>query len=209
MAARLRRWKLVGSEVIAVNPWNFLRRDTVRLPDGSVLTDSFVSVRPHVAITFPLTPAGEVVLVRQYKHGVRRITTELPAGAFASGSPKQHAMRELREETGYVAELAPLAVLFDDSTKNTNRVHAFLGLNATRVGDQRLDDVESRSGLRVLLRPVEQILTLITTGEIRTESSVAACLLALAALGSDAHVTPGGPPEPMAESSIVRETLRQ
>jgi 8-oxo-dGTP pyrophosphatase MutT (NUDIX family) len=191
VAARLRRWKVLGSEAIAVNPWNFLRQDSVELPDGSVLTDYFVSVRPHVAITFPLTPAGDVVLVQQYKHGVERITTEVPAGGFTSGSPTKHAMRELREETGYVADLTPLAVLFDDSTKNTNRVHVYLGRNATKVGDQRLDDVESRSGLHVLLRPVDQILPLIMSGEIRTESSVAACLLALAALASGAHETPG------------------
>jgi 8-oxo-dGTP pyrophosphatase MutT (NUDIX family) len=135
-----------------------------------------------VAITFPVTPTGEVVLVRQYKHGVRSITTELPAGAFVGGSARHHAARELREETGYTAELSPLAVMFDDSTKNNNRVHAFLGRNAIKVGDQRLDSVERRSGLRVLSAPLEQILPMITGGEIRTESSVAVCLLALATL---------------------------
>jgi 8-oxo-dGTP pyrophosphatase MutT (NUDIX family) len=190
MTPPLEDWTLLDSQVISDNPWNGLRKDRVRLPDGSEVPDFYISVRPHVAIVFALTPENDVILVRQYKHGARSIVVELPAGGFDAGNPRDHAARELREETGYeAAELRELGVLFDDVTKNTNRVHVFIGTGAQLVGEQMLDDIERRSGVEVLLVPLDDIRGMIVRGEIQGESSVAAALLALVALTDAATST--------------------
>ena len=97
----LKQWDLLSSEIIAANPWNGLRRDRVRLPDGSIVEDYFVSLRPHLAVVFALTADGQVLLVRQYKHGAGEITLELPAGTFRTGEAADHARRELRERRIY------------------------------------------------------------------------------------------------------------
>ena len=183
MKSSLTKWIVVDSYVISDNPWNGLRRDRVRLPDGSEVPDFYISVRPHVAIVFALTPDDQVVLVRQYKHGAGDIVIELPAGGFTDGDPREHAARELREETGYeAAELRELGVLFDDVTKNSNRVHVFLATGSRLVGDQMLDDIERRSGVEVIVVPRGDIPRMILDGTIAGESSVAAALLALLAL---------------------------
>src|SRR5436190_6322813 len=54
----------------------------------------------------PLTDAGEVVMVRQHRHGTGEETLELPGGMVdpSDSSPLEAARRELLEETGYAAE---------------------------------------------------------------------------------------------------------
>ena len=49
--------------------WYRLRQDKVALPNGEIVDDYFVSLRPDIATVLPMTAAGEVVFVRQYRHG--------------------------------------------------------------------------------------------------------------------------------------------
>ena len=121
-------WKTLRTEMVLDLRWYKVRREEVQLPDGRILDDYYVSVRPEVALVFPVTPAGEVIMVRQYKHGAREILLELPGGVCDPGEPPEaSARRELLEETGYAAgRLTHLATLHDDPTKNTNRFHLFL-----------------------------------------------------------------------------------
>src|ERR1700685_2321138 len=96
-----RPWRTLESRVAFDHHWYRLRRDTVELPGGAILDDYFVAVRPDVALVVPLTSAGEVVLVRQYKHGIGEVTLELPGGALDPGeTPVAAAARELGGETG-------------------------------------------------------------------------------------------------------------
>ncbi len=80
-----------------------VRRDDVLLPDGSAATREFIQHGGAAAVV-PLLPDGRVVLVRQYRYPLGKVLLELPAGKrdAAEGS-LQCAMRELAEETGYVA----------------------------------------------------------------------------------------------------------
>ena len=80
-----------------------LRRDTVRLPDGSVATREYIRHSGAVAIV-ALLDGGRVVLVRQHRYPVAKVLLELPAGKLDGGeSQLACAQRELREETGYTA----------------------------------------------------------------------------------------------------------
>jgi 8-oxo-dGTP pyrophosphatase MutT (NUDIX family) len=80
-----------------------VRVDTVRMPDGSEHVREVVEHPGAVAVVAVL-PTDEIVLVEQYRHAVGRRTLELPAGTRESSEePLQTAIRELREETGYIA----------------------------------------------------------------------------------------------------------
>jgi ADP-ribose pyrophosphatase len=94
-------WKVLASHNAFDHRWYVVRRDTLQLPDGTI-DDYFVSVRPDVAVVVALDRSGQMVMVRQYKHGVREMTLEFPAGTFEDEQPEAAALRELEEETGYI-----------------------------------------------------------------------------------------------------------
>ena len=80
-----------------------LRRDEVRLPDGSTATREYIQHPGAVAIV-PVLDDGRLVLVRQHRYPVGRVLLEWPAGKLEVGEDQLLcAMRELREETGYSA----------------------------------------------------------------------------------------------------------
>jgi 8-oxo-dGTP pyrophosphatase MutT (NUDIX family) len=184
MASKIEPWKTLKSELVFDHQWYKLRRDHVELPSGQVLDDYFVSVRPHVVLTFPLTADDQVVFVRQYKHAAGQILLELPGGVVDEGetSTLGAAQRELREETGYDTDtpLEPLLEVIDNPTKDTNSISFFLARGVQLVAEQDLDETEN---IEVVLVPLTEVADRIMQGEIRVSGSVALCLLALRHLG--------------------------
>lgn len=159
--------------------WYKVRRDEVLLPDGRVLDDYYVSVRPEVVLVFPLTADNEVIMVRQYKHGAGEILLELPGGIVdeTDVSVEVAAQRELLEETGYHSnDWSKLAVIYDDPTKNTNRFHLFLARNAFHTSKQKLDHTEDIIIEKV---PLDTVLSKVMQGELQVANSLAIILLAL------------------------------
>ena len=68
----MKSWKILQSTPVFQHQWYSLRQDRVQLPDGRILDDYFVSVRPDVVLILALTPDKQVPLVRQYKHGAQK-----------------------------------------------------------------------------------------------------------------------------------------
>ncbi len=179
MVKEIERWKTLKSDIVFDHKWYKLRRDHVELPDGQVLDDYFVSVRPNVVLTFPVTEDNHVIFVRQYKHAAGDIFIELPGGVIDEGEtdPKAAAAREMLEETGYTSdELEPLLEVIDNPTKDTNKIYFFLARNAKKVAEQDLDETES---IEVLKVPLSEVEKMVLTGKINVSGSVALCLLAL------------------------------
>lgn len=159
--------------------WYKLRRDEVVLPSGQVMDDYFVSVRPNVVLTFPVTTDNQVIFVRQYKHAAGNIFLELPGGVIDEGEdiPVEAAKREMLEETGYTSDdIVQLLEVIDNPTKDTNKIYFFLARNVRKVAEQDLDASEDIEVITVPLHEVEQM---VLSGQINVSGSVALCLLAL------------------------------
>ena len=182
----MEKWQVSHSDLVLNNKWAKVRRDTCVTATGNKVEDYYYWEGGDFAQVFALTDDGRVLLVRQYKHGVKEVVLELPAGLVSAGdddSPLATARRELLEETGFEArEWRDLGRLNVSSAKATTRAYPFLATNTQRVGEPKLDENED---IEVALVKIPDLLDLISTGAVRDSNSIACCLLALRVLYPD------------------------
>lgn len=179
---KLRPWRILSSEYRIDTKFLRLRVDRVELPSGVVVDDYYVRESRGFCVIFALTTGGDVLLVRQYKHGAAQILTELPAGMIDPGeSPAACAARELTEETGYAGSPPQFVRTFlADPTNATAHFHLFVVRDAVPVRAQQLDVTED---IDVLLAPVDEVRAMALDGRIAGTSQVAAILVSLIHLG--------------------------
>jgi 8-oxo-dGTP pyrophosphatase MutT (NUDIX family) len=121
-----------------------------------------------------LTDADELVMIEQWRQGVLRVTLEIPGGIVDPGeSPLDAAIRELAEETGYVArEWRSLGSIEPNPAIQDNRCHTFLALGARASGETAFDAHEQ---CRVVIAPWAESGALLASGRI-THALVAVAL---------------------------------
>ncbi len=141
-------------------------------PPGAQISDEtahsfYVLHAPLWVNIIPITPAGEVVLVEQYRHGIDQITLEIPGGMVddrQDQSPAAAAAREMEEETGYVAaSIEPLGHCHPNPAIQNNLCFSFVGRDAQKLKPTCFDHHED---LAVRLVPLRDIPALIAEGRI-------------------------------------------
>jgi len=176
-------WKILKSEVVIDTPHLRLRRDRIELPTGTIVDGYHVRETRGFVIIFAITPEWNVVLVRLYKHGIGEVVLELPAGMIDPGeTPKDAAMRELAEETGYAprAELEEIATFITDPTNSNGRFTLFLARDAAPTEERHLEPTED---IDVEIVPIGRLIELVRKREIAVSSHVAAIYTVLDRLG--------------------------
>ena len=158
-------WREVEREQIADCRVFTVERSRAQSPiDGGMRT--FYRLRSSDwAQILPITPAGEAVLVRQFRHGSQRVTLEVPAGLVEPGEdPAAAALRECLEETGYRAARAqPLGVVRPNPALFANRLHAFFAVDVELVAEIKNTGTEQTE---VVLVPVAELPRMLRSGEI-------------------------------------------
>ncbi len=150
-----------------------LRTDHARSPRTGETHDFFIVESSDWVNVIPITPDKKVVLIEQYRHGVRDITLEIPGGMIEPhDTPLSAAGRELREETGYREEgLVSLGWVHPNPALQSNRCYSFVATNVVLDGRQELDDKED---IEVVLYPLSEIPGLIAGGAITNSLILAA-----------------------------------
>lgn len=138
-------WTVLGSRVTFADRWLTIRSDDCATADGHRIGAYHVMESPDWVAVVALTPADEVLLVSQYRHGAAAIVTELPAGVIEAGdaSPDAAASRELAEETGYAADrFVRLGWCHTNPARQDNRVHMVLAVDVAPSAARADDPTE-------------------------------------------------------------------
>lgn len=164
------------------SPWLRLHDEHVRLANGVEIPNYVMLWEPDVALVFAVTPDRRVPLVAQYRHGVKRVAVDLPGGYIDDDEdPLVAARRELAEETGFTSDnWTRLGTLARNSGRGGQGVFLYLARDARPNGQRHLDHTED---IEVRLTPLDEVMGLLTGGDILSVSSAAGVLWALRMLG--------------------------
>ncbi len=150
---------------VAVN----FRVDQIRLPNGKKATREYLD-HPGAVGVIPLIGKDKVVLVRQYRHPVREITWELPAGKLAKGErPLPCVRRELQEETGYTAKKYKKLIAFWPTAAFANEVIHLYIATQLKPGKNNPDQDEF---IDCAIWPLKKAYHAIKTGKIKDSKTI-------------------------------------
>ena len=164
----------VSSESVFDGKLLHVRRDTVRLPDGSLATREYV-VHPGAVLIVPVLPDSRLVVERQYRYPAGRVFIEFPAGKLDPGEAELvTAQRELVEEAGYTATTwTPLGRIHSVVGYSNEAIDFFIAEGLTHVG-AKLDAGEF---IEIVTMSRDEMLAALDRGEITDAKTVAALLL--------------------------------
>jgi ADP-ribose pyrophosphatase len=177
--------------MISLQPWTTLERrvefsggpireiakETVRLPNGRIIPDFYTARMGDYSLVYALTPERRVLVLRQYRHGVRRVCLTFPGGQVSAGEdPAAAAERELLEETGYRGTtVTPLGSFVTNANQGCSTAHLFRIEGCLRERDPDSGDLEE---MELLHCSPEELRTAARLAEMGVLSYVTLVLLA-------------------------------
>ena len=155
-----------------------LRVDKFKLND-KVIKNVIVEHSPSIGL-IPILGGTRVLFVKQYRHAAKKYTLEIPAGNIEKGeTPKQAALREMREEIGYVGKLFPILRWYLSPGYNTELMYVFVATHLKKVIDVRenIDDInDDEENITVKSMKLTTAIRKCIAGEIEDCKTVAALL---------------------------------
>ena len=151
-------------------------RDTIMLPNGET-SHREVCLHIGAVAVIPLLDDGRVIMERQFRYAHGRVFFEIPAGKLDTPDedPLEAAKRELREETGAVAEQMTYLGEIDTTPALMNeKIYLYLAEGIT-FGERELDYDEF---LDVELVPLADLVRMVMSGEIKDAKTQIAVLKA-------------------------------
>jgi 8-oxo-dGTP pyrophosphatase MutT (NUDIX family) len=186
MMAQIKAWEILESTELFKAGFFRLRKDRCRVPDGREHPGYYVMEFGDWVNVVPITKAGEIVLIEQYRHGSQEITLEIPGGAVDAneeGKLEVAVKRELLEETGYEAEnIQKVGVHHPNPAIQNNRTHTFLASGCQLKERQNLDPFEE---IAIRLVDLKEAFRLALEGKITHSLMLASLFLASQHLGAN------------------------
>ena len=184
-------WEEVSTEHIVQDEWIDFRKSAFRFPYGNIFEPYYTYSRRDYVVIVAFDEEDKVICVRQFRQGIREVTTEFPAGGIEREDGKQYgdrnpssaedalaaAKRELSEETGYESdEWEHLITIPSNATIADNMAYIYVARNCKKVSGQNLDDMEF---LNVERYSAEEIEKMISEGNFKQAMHVMAWLMAI------------------------------
>ena len=166
-------WKTLDSKEVYNNNWITVTEHQVINPGGGGGIYGTVSFKNLAIGIIPIDEKGFTWLVGQYRYPLNEYSWEIPMGGGNIGSdPLESAKRELKEETGLLAEEWEKILKIHTSNSVTDEVgYVYVARKLTQSG---LELDETESDLKVIKVPFSDSLAMVMSGEITDSLSVAA-----------------------------------
>lgn len=167
---RINRTEMYDGSVVTVY------QDEMLLPSGETQKWDFVHRKKGAAAVVPVLPDGRIIMIKQFRSPLNRITLEVPAGAMEDGEEDSSicALRELEEETGYYSKdisflmhLKPISAYCDEN------IDLYYVNGIEKVTNQNLDPGEK---IDTVIMDLDDLLDMIFRGELQDGKTVAALL---------------------------------
>lgn len=138
----------------------------MRLPNGTVYDEYYVLEYPMWINVIAITPEGKFVMVKQYRHGLGIVATELCAGVAEKGEdPLATAQRELLEETGFGGGEWELSMVISANPSSQNNLsYSFIARDVERIAEQHLDETED---IRVELLSEDEVWDMLVNDNMK------------------------------------------
>ena len=152
-----------------------VRKDEVELPNGNTAIREWIE-HPGASAIIPLLPDNQIILVRQFRYPVGKVTLEVPAGKLdkPGEDPLECARRELSEETGYTAgKLWKLTTIATTVGFTNEYIHLYAASDLT-PGKIHPDSDEFINAVKI---PLTAALQMVESGKIFDAKSAVSILL--------------------------------
>jgi len=169
----IKKWDILKTTEIGSNRVFSVRQDRALSPVTGREHDFYVIEAPDWINVVAITPEEEVVLIEQYRHGIRSVTVEIPGGMIDPGeAPLDAAKRELLEETGFKAEIWDcIGEVVPNPAIQNNKCYTFLAQSAVKVKEPEFDNTED---IQTFTLPAADIPKIVAQGKITHALVIAA-----------------------------------
>ena len=167
--------KKISSEAVFDGVLLHVRKDNVELPNGHESVREWIE-HPGASAVIPLLPDNQIILVRQFRYAVGKVTLEVPAGKLdkVGEDPLECAKRELSEETGYTAgKIWKLTTIATTVGFSNEYIHLYAASDLT-AGAIHPDSDEFINVVKV---PLTAALQMVESGKIFDAKSAVSILL--------------------------------
>ena len=166
----------LSSEIIHTGKILTLTVDKVKLPSGKESIRELVIHNGGVTIV-PQPHPSKIVLIKQYRYAIRKVLWELPAGTLkANEDPVLAAKRELKEETGYIANTwEPLGIVYPLPGYSSEVLYFFKATDL--IEDEAEPDPDENIEVKVL--DLKQAWAMVKDGEIRDAKTISGLSLVM------------------------------
>lgn len=175
-------WKTLTSEYLVNAPWAVLRKDSCVMPNGYLVPEYYVLEYPNWVNVVAITAENDIILIKQYRHGIKEDVLEIPGGVIDKGETSlEAAKRELLEETGYTFDsFEKISELYPNPATSNNKTTTYIARGGTKTGEQQLDNQEE---IEVYLTSCEEVKQLLLENRFGQALHSAALFYALFRIG--------------------------
>jgi ADP-ribose pyrophosphatase len=161
MPNKIQKWEELSREEAFSKYGKKIEKVDFKLPDGEV-SDFYIKKEGPAVGILALTKDQQVILVKQFRPGPKKILDELPGGYVDENeTPEEAAERELLEETGYKGKAEFVTTAYDCAYSTMNR-HCVLVKDCEKITEQKLDKTEFAE---VVLMSIEEFRVLLKSGK--------------------------------------------